>query len=34
VLVVRDGRLAGELVGDEVSLEALGRLQLAAAPVA
>jgi ribose transport system ATP-binding protein len=34
VLVVRDGRLAGELVGDEVSLEALGRLQLAAAPAA
>ena len=29
VLVLRDGRLAGELVGDEVSMEALGRLQLA-----
>ena len=32
VLVLRDGRLAGELVGDDVSLEALGRLQLAGAP--
>jgi hypothetical protein len=30
VLVLRDGRLAGELVGDEVSMETLGRLQLAA----
>ena len=30
VLVLRDGRLAGELAGDEVSIEALGRLQLAA----
>ena len=32
VLVLRDGHLAGELVGDQVSLEALGRLQLAGAP--
>ncbi len=30
VLVLRDGRLAGELAGDEVRMEALGRLQLAA----
>jgi ribose transport system ATP-binding protein len=34
VLVLRDGVLAGELAGGEVSLEALGRLQLAGAPVA
>jgi ribose transport system ATP-binding protein len=31
VLVLRDGRLAGELVGDDVSMEALGRLQLTGA---
>jgi ribose transport system ATP-binding protein len=34
VLVLRDGRLAGELVGDQVSMETLGRLQLAAGPPA
>jgi ribose transport system ATP-binding protein len=31
VLVLRDGTLAGELVGDEVSRETLGRLQLSGA---
>jgi ribose transport system ATP-binding protein len=34
VLVLRDGRLGGELTGDDVTMEALGRLQLAAGPAA
>jgi ribose transport system ATP-binding protein len=32
VLVIRDGRIAGELRGDEIGLHALARLQVASAP--